>query len=67
MAALVVTVAVPVFVSRTIWDLGHLFATLFGLATAALVLLAAPPRTPPPLTEPWARSTDKGRRAGMSG
>ncbi|MEU8136181.1 rhomboid-like protein [Streptodolium elevatio] len=61
-AALVVTVAVPVFVSRTIWDLGHLLATLFGLGTAALALLAAPPRDPPPLTEPWAREPAVGGR-----
>ncbi|WP_436772015.1 rhomboid-like protein [Yinghuangia sp. YIM S09857] len=62
-AALVVTVAVPVFVSRTIWDLGHLLATAFGLATAALALLAAPPRKPPPLTEPWAAAVAVGGKA----
>jgi hypothetical protein len=55
-AALVVVVVVPVVVSHTIWDLGHLFATLFGLAAAVLVRLAAPMRTPPPLTEPWPRA-----------
>ncbi|NUU21827.1 MAG: hypothetical protein HOV68_10000 [Streptomycetaceae bacterium] len=52
--ALLVTVAVPVFASRTIWDLGHLLATLIGLGTAVLTLLVGPLRTPPPLTEPWA-------------
>jgi hypothetical protein len=34
----------PIVVTHTVWDLGHLFATLCGLLTAALMLLAAPPR-----------------------
>lgn len=39
----------PVIANHTIWDLGHLLATLTGLAVAALTLLFAPPRTPPDL------------------
>ncbi|MDI2132842.1 rhomboid-like protein [Yinghuangia seranimata] len=51
--AMAFTVLVPVFVSHTIWDLGHLFATLYGLAAALIVRLSGPLRTPPPLVEPW--------------
>ncbi|MEV8633566.1 rhomboid-like protein [Streptosporangium sp. NPDC051023] len=40
-------VVLPVFVTHTIWDLGHLFATACGLAAALLSLRLAPPRTPP--------------------
>jgi hypothetical protein len=40
-------VIAPVFISHTVWDLGHLLATLCGLAAAALTLLAAPPRPAP--------------------
>lgn len=45
-AALAVGVVVPVFVHHTIWDLGHLIATLCGLACALLLLAIRPPRTP---------------------
>lgn len=47
--ALAAGVVAPVFISHTIWDLGHLLATLCGLAAAALMLLAAPPRPFPRL------------------
>lgn len=54
-AVMVMVVVVPVLTSRTVWDLGHLFATLFGLGAALLVRSAGPLREPPPLTEPWGR------------
>jgi hypothetical protein len=60
--ALAAGVIAPVFVSHTVWDLGHLFATLCGLAAAALTLLAAPPR-PVPWRPPWL-PRDAGGEAG---
>ncbi|WP_174555066.1 rhomboid-like protein [Actinomadura hibisca] len=39
----------PVFWSRTLWDLGHLLATLCGLVVAWLVLRVAPARRAPDL------------------
>jgi hypothetical protein len=45
--ALAAGVIAPVFISHTVWDLGHLLATLCGMAAAALTLLAAPPRQAP--------------------
>lgn len=50
--ALAAGVIAPVFVSHTVWDLGHLRAALCGLAAAALTLLAAPPRPVPRLLLP---------------
>lgn len=47
--ALAAGVIAPVFVSHTVWDLGHLLATLCGLVAAALTLLAAPARPVPRL------------------
>lgn len=47
--ALAAGVIAPVFISHTVWDLGHLLATLCGLAAAALTLLAAPARAAPPV------------------
>jgi hypothetical protein len=47
--ALAAGVLAPVFISHTVWDLGHLLATLCGVAAAALTLLAAPPRPAPRL------------------
>lgn len=45
-AGLVAAVVVPIFISRTIWDLGHAFAMVCGMAIAAVLLLVAPPRVP---------------------
>lgn len=45
-AALAGGVVWPVIASHTIWDLGHLFATLCGLAVAVPVLLAGGTRVP---------------------
>ncbi|MFC4907496.1 rhomboid-like protein [Actinomadura gamaensis] len=42
-------VAGPVVWHHSLWDLGHLFATLCGLAAAWALLQIAPPRTPPNL------------------
>ncbi|MFC9974522.1 rhomboid-like protein [Spirillospora sp. NPDC127200] len=39
----------PVVWSRSLWDVGHLLATLCGLAVAWVVLRVAPPRCPPDL------------------
>jgi hypothetical protein len=50
--ALAAGVIAPVFISHTVWDLGHLLATLCGLAAAALTLLAVPPRPAPRLLLP---------------
>lgn len=47
--ALGIGIVGPVIVNRTIWDLGHLFATGCGFAAAWLLLRVAPPRTPPDL------------------
>lgn len=49
-AALGVGVVLPVFVTHTVWDLGHLFATACGLAAALVCLHLAPPR---PRPAPW--------------
>ncbi|GAB1819952.1 rhomboid-like protein [Herbidospora sp. RD11066] len=45
--ALAVGVGAPVVFTGTIWNLGHLLATLCGLAAALISLRIAPPRTPP--------------------
>lgn len=45
--ALAAGVIAPVFISQTIWDLGHVLATLCGLAAAAVTLLVAPARPVP--------------------
>ncbi|MFF0576284.1 rhomboid-like protein [Streptosporangium saharense] len=42
-------IVLPVFVTHTIWDLGHLLATLCGLTAALFALRLAPPRVPPSL------------------
>ncbi|WP_174567442.1 rhomboid-like protein [Actinomadura kijaniata] len=39
----------PVVWSRTLWDLGHLFATVCGLGVAWVLVRAAPLRRPPDL------------------
>ena len=66
--ALAAGVIAPVFISHTVWDLGHLLATLCGLAAAALTLLIAPPRAAPPVIVPGAAGTSPtlaaARRAG---
>lgn len=48
-----VMVGIPVIVDHTIWDVGHLLATLCGLTAALLLRLAGPLRAPPPLAPPW--------------
>ncbi|WP_066375522.1 rhomboid-like protein [Herbidospora mongoliensis] len=45
--ALAVGVGAPVVFTGTIWNLGHLLATMCGLAAAVICLRIAPPRTPP--------------------
>jgi hypothetical protein len=45
-AALTVGIVVPIFVTHTLWNFGHLFATLCGLAAALISLKIAPVRTP---------------------
>jgi hypothetical protein len=45
--ALCLGVLAPVISSHTIWDLGHLLATLCGLVVAAFSLLFLQPRRPP--------------------
>lgn len=40
-------VGAPIVISRSVWDLGHLLATICGLVAALICLRVAPPRTPP--------------------
>ncbi|GAA4229592.1 hypothetical protein FHR32_000104 [Streptosporangium album] len=56
-------VLLPLYVTRTLWDLGHLLATACGLAAALFSLAVAPPRVPPDL---WPRlpSPRAGERPG---
>lgn len=49
--AMAVGVVLPVIVHHTIWDLGHLLATLCGLGMAALLLAIRPLRIPIPVDE----------------
>jgi hypothetical protein len=50
-------VLAPVLVHHTIWDLGHLLATLCGLGAALLLLAIRPARVPVPVDELAARLT----------
>ncbi|MEU0931842.1 MULTISPECIES: rhomboid-like protein [unclassified Embleya] len=56
-AVMFVSVGLPVIVDHTIWDLGHLFATLCGLTAAVLLRAVGPLRAPPPLRTPLVVST----------
>ncbi|MGC0414585.1 rhomboid-like protein [Embleya sp. AB8] len=56
-AVMFVTVGLPVIMDHSIWDFGHLIATLCGLTAALLVRLAGPLRKPPPLRPPLVVST----------
>ncbi len=49
-AALAVAVVLPVLMHRTVWDLGHLLATVCGLAMALLTLLPHGSYRPIPVT-----------------
>jgi hypothetical protein len=44
--ALGIGIVLPVFVTHTLWNLGHLFAASCGLVAALIGLRIAPPRTP---------------------
>jgi hypothetical protein len=63
-AALAVGVVVPVFVHHTSWDLGHLIATLCGLACALALLAVRPPRAPVPVSEAAAAVAVRGQPRG---
>ncbi|BCJ35679.1 hypothetical protein Athai_31820 [Actinocatenispora thailandica] len=52
---MLLAVLTPVLVHRTIWDLGHLLATLCGLGMALLLLAIRPSRTPVPIDDLAAR------------
>ncbi|OPC85174.1 hypothetical protein B4N89_20390 [Embleya scabrispora] len=56
-AVLFVWVVLPVIVDHSIWDFGHLYAAMSGLAAAIVLRLAGPLRTPPPLKPPLVVST----------
>jgi hypothetical protein len=68
-SALTLGVLGPVVVDHTLWDLGHLFATLCGLVTAVFTLLLVPARTPPVLEPCLARSgpQERGGPGGEGG
>ncbi|GAA3218245.1 rhomboid-like protein [Actinocorallia longicatena] len=51
-AGLLVGVVLPMVGEHSIWNLGHLFATLSGLSTAALTLAFARPRPAVPSADP---------------
>jgi hypothetical protein len=48
--ALTIGIVVPIFVTHTLWNFGHLFATLCGLVTALISLKIAPARAPVDVT-----------------
>nr|WP_202511423.1 rhomboid-like protein [Streptomyces sp. SID3343] len=54
-------VGLPVITDHTIWDVGHLLATLSSLAAAVLLRLLGPLRDPPPFTGPLVVSTARDR------
>jgi rhomboid family protein len=54
-------VGLPVVTEHTIWDVGHLLATLSGLAAAVLLRLLGPLHDPPPLAGPLVVSTAMDR------
>ncbi|MCP2343517.1 rhomboid-like protein [Actinomadura rupiterrae] len=56
-------VAGPVVWNHSLWDLGHLFATVCGLAAAWALLQIAPPRTPPDLRRCLPRPAQPSPRA----
>ncbi|WP_329520602.1 rhomboid-like protein [Spirillospora sp. NBC_01491] len=74
-SALAVGVLGPLVWSRSLWDLGHLLATLCGLAAAWVMLLVVPPRAAPDLVgclprPRWRRGApgmDAGTGAGAGG
>lgn len=63
-SALAVGVLGPVVWSRTLWDLGHLLATLCGFLVALAVLRVGPPRPPPDLVGCLPRPSEGHRRRG---
>lgn len=62
-AALCAGVLGPVIIAHSLWNLGHLFATLSGLAAALVALRFGPPRTPPDLAPLLARAATVQRAA----
>ncbi|MEV4255067.1 rhomboid-like protein [Spirillospora sp. NPDC049652] len=73
-AGLALGVVVPAVWSHSLWDLGHLFATVCGLAAAWALLQIAPARTPPrmlpclPRPAPlWGRAPDAPTAGTLGG
>lgn len=64
-AGLSAGIVLPIFVTHTLWNFGHLFATLSGLIAALITLKFAPPRTPADVTRRLTEAVTARTGAGI--